>query len=199
MEHVLIDGFQRIGCHGEVIMNRRKIIIISISLLIIALSIVIIKNVFLSNDIKSKDNIPQKTVEVTKENDTKPINTNTNNIECDICVIESNGDKVNNSDLLKKEIVVDEYTFKNIKIVSHKENYDDAELSFELINNSSIEKTNESFAINLYDKDGNLKNSILYYADKIPANGKVEAKRKYEYRIIDSYSLKIEKVIVAGY
>ena len=179
-------------------MNKKKIIIIIVALLIVGLSVIIVKNVFLSSEEKPIEKPPVEIVK-DKENDKKPINENTNNIQCDICTIDSNEDNVNNSDLIKKEFVVDEFTFGNIKIVSHKSNYNTAELSFEIKNNANSEKKNETFSFSFYDKDGNLKCTLLYVIDKIAANSNINTKKEFEQRIIDSYSVRIDKAIVAGY
>lgn len=171
--------------------NKKLIFLIIILILILLLGGVIIKNVFYSSSTKVIDK-GEKT-----DNDSNSYSTN-KNYDKETAEIESDGDVVNNSSQLQKEFRVGNLIVKNISIVSHSDNYDEAVIKFD-VSNESLEKVEGmNLSVNFYDKENNLTNSIVYSIGDVMPSQTITVEEKTNYRIIDTYTVTITEAKMSG-
>ncbi len=178
--------------------NKNIIIAILILLILILVSI----SIYMGFNYKKEENeVPPSTEDeesIPTEDPGYPFDTN--NVEyCDLCIIDEEGNLLNNSDNLKKQHTNEKFVINNMRINVDKNNPDMANISFEVKNISNLNYDNLDLIVNFLDEFGNSKNKIMIPVGKISSSETVTVKEKVLYRIIDSYDFSFEENTKEGY
>ena len=174
--------------------NRNVIIMILILLILILVSI----SIYMAFNYREDEDVV--TPPLDEEEEEPNYSFDTNNIEnCDVCTIDNNGNRINNSSKLKEQHDTEDFIVNDMEITSYKENFDVAIVKFEVKNISDSNYENLDLMFTFLDKEGNSKNQIIFPVGKISTGETVIVEDEILYQIINSYDFTFEECTVEGY